>query len=485
MISIDEGYVESAAPNVDAMKNGRGLVVKGKFLALNIDADETILFGQCQGSGKEPYRCSSDFARPEQPTHRCSCPSRQFPCKHCIGLMLAYVLKKASFSSAEVPADLSEKREKLATRVEKKKEEAVKPKTVNKDALAKKIQSQLEGLDLLEKLTLDLTRIGIGNMNAKSAHEIEEKAKQLGNAYLPGAQAALHRYTKLFSGDAGGFDSKLSPNRAETVFSEALDQLSRLYSIVKQGRAYLQRRLDDPELKPEVETSIAAWLGHAWQLGELKAAGLMQTDVELLQLAFNSHDDVARQEYVDTGVWLNLGTGRIHLTQNFRPYKAVKYIKSDDSFFQIAQVKELCIYPGDVNPRIRWEGMLPRPVETRDLERVRDHARPEFAAVVKEVKTNLKGPLADKQPIYALRFKRIGQVEGLPVVEDAKGERLVMTDTGMTEEPPSCHLLQLLPRELHENQILVVRFRHDLDQRKLQVKPLSIVTNTSVVRLTL
>ena len=486
MIPIDEAYVESAAPNAEAMKNGRGLVVKGKFLALNIDADETLIFGQCQGSGKEPYRCSCDFARADQPTHRCSCPSRQFPCKHCIGLMLAFVTKRPSFKTAEVPADLAEKREKLATRVEKKKEEAVKPKTVNKAALAKKIQAQLDGLDLLEKLVLDVTRIGIGNMNAKTAREIEEKARQLGNAYLPGAQAALHRYTKLFSDDDGGlFDPKAAPGRAEAVYSEALDQLSRLHSIVKQGRAYLRRRLDDPELKPETETAIAAWLGHAWQLAELKTAGLVETDVELLQLAFNSHDDVARQEYVDTGVWMNLNTGRIQTTQNFRPYKAVKYIKSDDSFFHVARVKELCVYPGDVNPRVRWEGMVSRPVEPGDLRRIRSHARGDFAAVVKDVKTGIKGPLADKQPIHALQFKRIGQVDGVPVVEDAKGERLTMTDAGMTEEPASCHLLQLVPTELHENQVLVARFRHDLDRRKLQIKPLSIVTDTSVVRLTL
>jgi hypothetical protein len=485
MISIDEGYVESAAPNSDASKNGRGLIVKGKFLSLHIDADETILFGTCQGSGREPYQCSCDFARPEQPTHRCSCPSRQFPCKHCVGLMFAYVLKKGSFKTVEVPAELAEKREMLASRIEKKKEEAATPKTVNKAALAKKIQAQLEGLDLLEKLTLDVTRIGIGNMNAKTAGEIEEKAKQLGNAYLPGAQAALHRYTKLFTGDDGVVDAGAPTSRGEAVFSEALDQLSRLHSLIKQGRAYLKRRLDDPELKPEIETSIAAWLGHAWQLAELKASGLVQTDVELLQLAFNSHDDVARQEYVDTGAWMNLNTGRIQITQNFRPYKAAKYIKSDDSFFQIAQVKELCVYPGDVNPRIRWEGMLPRPLEPRDLAKAREHARSDFAAVVKEVKMNLKGPLADKQPIYALRFRRIGEVEGVPVVEDERGERLTMTDTGMTEEPTSCHLLRLVPPLLHEEQVLVARFRHDLDRRKLQVKPLSIVTSNSVVRLTL
>jgi hypothetical protein len=247
----------------------------------------------------------------------------------------------------------------------------------------------------------------------------------------------------------------------------------------------LQRRLEDPELKPETETAIAAWLGHAWQLAELKAAGLVQTDVELLQLAFNSHDDVARQEYVDTGVWMNLNTGRIQVTQNFRPYKAAKFIKSDDSFFQIAQVKELCVYPGDVNPRIRWEGMVPRAIEPRDLEKARGHARADFAGVVKEVKTNLKGPLADKQPIYALAFKRIGMVEGVPVVEDAKGERLTMTDAGMTEEPASCHLLSLIPPALLEGQVLIARFRHDLDRRKLQIKPLSILSASGVVRLTL
>jgi len=484
MISVTHDFIEAAAPNAEAAKNGRGLVLKNKFLTLHHSPDETLWFGQCQGSGKTPYLCSADFAVPEKPVYRCTCPSRQFPCKHALGLLYALADGK-TFTSAEVPEELAAKREKVAARVEKRKADTDKPVKVNKAALAKKIKAQLDGIDLLEKLTQDVVRLGIGNMSAKMAHELEEQARQLGNAYLPGAQAALHRYTTLFGDDDGKLDPKASASRGEAIFSEALDQLSRLQSIVKQGRAYLKRRLEDPDLKPETDSSIAAWLGHAWQLAELKAAGLVQNDVELMQLAFNSYDDVARQEYVDTGVWMNLGTGRIQVTQNYRPYKAVKYIKSDDSFFQVAQVKELCVYPGDVNPRIRWEGMTPRPAEPRDLQKVREHARNDFAAAVKDVKTNLKGPLADKQPIHALHFKRIGQVNGVPVVEDSKGERLAMTDVGMTEEPPSCHLLQLLPPELHENQVLVARFRHDLDKRKLQIKPLSIVTAENVVRLTL
>ncbi|MSU77544.1 MAG: SWIM zinc finger family protein [Gemmataceae bacterium] len=483
MIPLDDAYVDAAAPNPDAIKNGRGLVLKNKFTAYHISEDESILFGECQGSGKEPYRCSCDFARADQPTHRCSCPSRQFPCKHCLGLMYAYVQKKA-FKAAAVPDDLQGKREKIQARVEKKQADADKPRQVNLGALAKKVKAQLAGIDVLERLTADLIRVGIGNMNAKLAAGMEEQAKQLGNAYLPGAQAALHNYTRLFAVDDGSFTDQPSQQR-ERIYSEALDQLSRLHALVKQGRAYLQRRLDDPELKPETDSAIAAWLGHAWHLGELKDAGLVETTAELVQLAFNTHDDVARKEYIDTGVWMTLGNGRIRLTQNFRPYKAVKYIKSDDSFFQVAQVPELCVYPGNVNPRVRWEGMIPRPLETKDIDAIRRHGQTDFAAVVKDVKSHLKGPLADKQPIYALRFKQLGRVGDTYVVEDASGTRLAMTDAGMSEEPASCHLLSLLPADLFDDNTLIARFRHDLDTRKLQIKPLSIVTRTAIVRLTL
>jgi hypothetical protein len=481
MISITHDFIEAAAPNAEAAKNGRGLVLKNKFLSLHHSPDETVLFGQCQGSGKTPYLCSADFAVPEKPVYRCTCPSRQFPCKHSLGLMYAFVEGK-KFISADIPEELASKREKAAARVEKKKADAEKPVKVNKTALAKKIKAQLDGIDLLEKLTLDVVRLGIGNMNAKTAHELEEQAKQLGNAYLPGAQTALRRYTKLFYSQYG--EERTSAER-EAIYSEALDQLGRLNSLIRKGRAYLQARLDDPELAPETDTGIAAWLGHAWQLRELKDAGLVEQNVELVQLAFHTFDDVARKEFVDAGIWMNLGSGRICLTQTFRPYQAAKFIKSEDSFFQVAQVPELCVYPGDYNPRVRWDGMTPRPIEPNDLAKIRGHGRGTFAAAVKEVKSILKEPLADKYPVCPLNFRRIGMVEKTMVVEDKTGERLVITDAGLPEEPRSSHLLLLVPSEVLQDQTLIVRFRHDLDTRNLQVKPLSIVTESAIIRLTL
>lgn len=481
MISISAEFVMSAAPNVAAANNGRGLVLKNKFVSLHHSSDETFWFGECQGSGSKPYLCSADFSVRETPVYRCTCPSRQFPCKHSLGLLYAIVEGK-KFTVADVPPELAAKREKTAARAEKRKVESEQPRQVNKSALAKKIKAQLEGIDLLEKLTQDVVKRGIGNMNAKRAHELEEQAKQLGNAYLPGAQTALRNFSKLFNAEDVGTTDSIA---REAVYSEALDQLGCLYALVAKGRTYLTKRLEDPELAPETDTTIAAWLGHAWQLRELKDAGLVEEQVELVQLAFHSYDDVARKEYVDTGVWMQLGNGRISVTQTYRPYKAARHIKSEDSFLEVAQVPELCVYPGGLNPRIRWEGMTSRAIEMADLEQVRRHGRGDFANVIKEVKSHLKNPLAEKHPIFALNYRKIGVVDDAFVLEDESGERLVITDAGMTEEPRSSHLLPLLPQSALQGQTLIARFRHDLASRKLQIKPLSIVTESDLIRLTL
>ncbi|HEX4607488.1 MAG TPA: SWIM zinc finger family protein [Urbifossiella sp.] len=488
MIGLDEATIDGMAPNADAAKNGRALIAKKKFNKLHISDDDQILFGECQGSGKDPYQCSVDFVRADQPTFRCSCPSRQLPCKHGLGLLYAYAQKKA-FTKAAVPADLQAKREKLTARKEKQATaaaEPAKPKQVNTAALAKKVKAQLDGMDVLEKLVHDAVRLGVGNMNAKLARQMEEQAKKLGDAYLPGARMALHGYTQLFADEGGKFaDKKPSAAQTERTHTEALDQLARLHAVIKQGRAYLKKRLDDPNLAVPTDTAIAAWLGHAWQLTELKTCGLVEPDANLVQLAFNSHDDPARQELVDTGIWMTLGSGKIRVTQTLRPYKALKFIKAEDSVYGVVNVKELCVYPGSVNPRIRWDASTTRPLEPKDLQTVRGHGRGDFVAAVKDVKNALRAPLADRTPILALNYKTLGRVAGEYVIEDAAGNRLVLTDTGMAEEPASVGMIPLLPKSVFAGQTLVVRFRHDLDTRQLRVKPLSIVTEREIVRLTL
>lgn len=482
-MQIDEAFVDSQAPNAAAIKNARGVVIKKKLVGLFTSADGSLLFGDCKGSGADNYRPSADFSDPSKPVYRCTCPSHQFPCKHSLALMYARA-QGQKFVQKDVPADITEKRAKIVQRVEKKKVEADKPHKVNTSALKKKIQNQLDGLKLLEALVHDLVRSGLGTLNAKSARQMEEQAKQLGNAFLPGAQNALHALTGLFYRSQISSEDELKASERERIYSAALGQLNRLQSLCKQGRKYLQTRLEDPELKPETETDIAAWLGHAWQLRELKDAGLVQTNVELLQLAFNSHDDWTRGEFVETGVWLNLQNGAVQLTRNYRPYRAAKYIREDDSCFHVVTCPELCVYPGNLNPRVRWEANEPRPTTQADFARAREFAKADLKSVIKDVKSQLKSPLGDRHPIALVKYRTLAKAGDELVIEDPTGERLVLAEDGYAGDPATLPLLPLLPAQIQRDQVMLVRFHHDLDAQKLRAKPLSIVTETDVIRLT-
>ncbi len=482
-MQIDEAFADSQAPNAAAIKNARGVVIKKKLVGLFRSADGTLVFGDCKGSGAENYRPSADFADPAKPVYRCTCPSRQFPCKHSLALLYAHA-QGTRFVEKDVPADIVEKRAKIQQRAEKKKEDAEKPHKVNTSALKKKIQTQLAGIKLLESLVNDLVRTGLGTLNAKSARQMDEQARQLGNAYLPGAQNALHALTGLFYRSAISSEEELKSSEREQVYSAALDQLNRLQSLCKQGGKYLQTRLDDPALKPETESDIAAWLGHAWQLRELKDAGLVQANAELLQLAFNAHDDWTRKEFVETGVWLNLQTGAVQLTRNYRPYHAARHIREDDSCFHIMVCPELCIYPGNLNPRVRWEAAEPRPGTAADYGRAREHARTDLRAVLKDVKTQLKSPLGDRHPIALVKYRALGRAGNEVIIEDPNGERLVLAEDGHAGDPATLPLLPMLPKEARHDQAMLVRFHHDLDSQKLRAKPLSVVTERDVIRLT-
>ena len=45
------------------------------------------VWGECLGSAAAPYRTVVD---PSGPAYQCSCPSRKFPCKHALALLLLW-----------------------------------------------------------------------------------------------------------------------------------------------------------------------------------------------------------------------------------------------------------------------------------------------------------------------------------------------------------------------------------------------------------
>jgi hypothetical protein len=477
LIDITEVFIDTLAPNSAAIKNGQGLVKKRRFVQLNQSEDGVVLFGECGGSGSSNYYPSADFVVSDKPVMRCTCPSRQLPCKHVLGLLYAYVGKE-NFVSATIPEDLAVKREKMSKREERKSELAaegatVKPKKVNKSALKKKIGAQLEGLAVLEKLTQSLIRAGLGTIDAKGVKDIQVHVKMMGNYYLTGAQIELRRLALLLS----------SSDNREKTYSLAIEQLTRIHAFIKKGRAHLTMKLEDPDMSLNHESTIEEWLGHAWQLTELKECGLMSSDVELIQLSFLSYDDAARQEYVDLGYWIEKSTGDIHRTLQYRPYKAAKYIHEEDSFTDVALIPSLYRYPGDRNRRVRFESMSTRPLTNQDVEWIVSKASHSFSESFKQIKNQLKNPLADKNPVMLLHVNKISKSQQDQfVITDESGQHLVL-DQIVALEQDTLPLLQYFALEELSDTTMLLMFEHQLDTGRLKAQPLTLIKGMDMIRL--
>jgi hypothetical protein len=119
-----------------------------------------------------------------------------------------------------------------------------------------------------------------------------------------------------------------------------------------------------------------------------------------------------------------------------------------------------------------------------DYARTREHAKSDLKTVIKDVKTQLKSPLGDRHPFALVKYRALGRAGDQVVVEDPGGERLVLADDGQDGEPATLPLLPLLPNAVRRDQALLVRFHHDLDSRTLHAKPLSVVTESEIIRLT-
>lgn len=127
--------------------------------------------------------------------------------------------------------------------------------------------------------------------------------------------------------------------------------------------------------------------------------------------------------------WISAEAGEIRRTFNYRPYKAAKLMREEDSFFDIAVVPQLYTYPGDMNARIRYESMSSRPVQGTDLERAAAKAHRSYSEVFKKVKNQIKNPLSDKQPVMLLHAAALGVTEnGQYVMTDGEGTRLLLED---------------------------------------------------------
>jgi hypothetical protein len=83
----DQGQVLSLAPDASSARAGRSLATARSWLSSGFAEQPGAVWGECKGSAAAPYRTVVDLSGP---AYKCSCPSRKFPCKHSLGLLLLW-----------------------------------------------------------------------------------------------------------------------------------------------------------------------------------------------------------------------------------------------------------------------------------------------------------------------------------------------------------------------------------------------------------
>lgn len=99
-MTIDLEAVEQLAPDQASLKAAAGLAKPGKWLGVGTSDDEGLIWGECAGSGANPYRVMADL---RDMGSKCTCPSRKIPCKHALGLFWLRAEAIVAFAVAETP----------------------------------------------------------------------------------------------------------------------------------------------------------------------------------------------------------------------------------------------------------------------------------------------------------------------------------------------------------------------------------------------
>ena len=475
-MELTSTYINSLAPNSDTITNGKSLVKKGSFKNLKISPDKTLIFGECQGSGKNPYICSMDFIDSSSPIPRCSCPSRQIPCKHVLGLMYAYA-QGEKFTTVEIPEDILSKRDKAVKRAENKEKKISEKKTdlstppskAKINSALKRIDVQLEGIGIAEKLIKNIMQMGLAGIDARTQDALQKQIVQLGNYHIKGIQEA---FSQLF----------LYIKEDDTHYSRSITQLVFIQALLKKASEHLNNKKADPEkvLTLDISSKIEEQIGHIWKLEELYAYNSFIQNGEIIQLSFNVQEDLAKKEFVDEGFYICLQNGMIYTTKNYRPFKSVKYINQDDTIFDPLLIEELYIYPGGINPRIRFNKYTMRQIKQDDYTLIKSFASDTYAETTKNIKNQLKNPLEDKNPVALLMISDIYTVKSPDgqisiVITDSKGTQQLLGN--------ATPILSLMNLELLKNQAILVLYENNIDTGMLTVRPLSIVTEDRIIRL--
>jgi hypothetical protein len=287
-------HILALAPDPGSARAGKELAAPRRWLSLG--RSEGAAWGECQGSGKLPYQTVVDLGGP---AFKCSCPSRKFPCKHGLGLLLLLESQPAAFADAAAPTWVAEwlaGRAKRAERPARSEPTATPADPAGQARRAARRETQVAaGLTDLDRWLRDLVRQGLATAQRQPTAFWERAAARLVDAQAPGA-ARLVRELGLVPASGPGWQERL------------LERLANLYLL-----AEAHGRLE--ALPDATREDVRALLGWSQPQETLLAADGVRDSWAVLG---QRTEDDGRLRARRTWLW-GRGLGRPALVLHFAP----------------------------------------------------------------------------------------------------------------------------------------------------------------------
>jgi SWIM zinc finger len=242
-ILLSSEQIVALAPDASSVSAGKKLGAAKHWQQLGQNAD--AIWGDCQGSAL--YHVVVNLT---SMSTKCTCPSRKFPCKHGLGLLLL-----AASSPQSLPEQI-EPPEWVATwlaksgAAAKRKEQKDAPssdKAPSEKSLAaqakraeERVSSMKKGIEAFELWIDDIIRNGLASVESQSATFWYDQAARLMDAKVPG----LARQVRQLAEIPGAY-----PNWPESL----LDRLGKISLLT---RAFARLDSLEPALQNDVRTII-------------------------------------------------------------------------------------------------------------------------------------------------------------------------------------------------------------------------------------
>ncbi|MFF8940984.1 SWIM zinc finger family protein [Streptomyces sp. NPDC014864] len=201
--------VLALAPDDASRKAGSKLGAAGPWSEAG-STDEGTVWGLCKGSGSRPYQTVVDLSDPAGPAYRCSCPSRKFPCKHALGLLLLWAGGDGAVPAGQAPEWAGQWLAGRRRRAEEKGTAgAAGPGSGSADPQAARRRAERRaeritaGATELEQRLADLLRGGLAGAEQAGYGLWEETAARMVDAQAPGLAARVRELGAVPSSGPG------------------------------------------------------------------------------------------------------------------------------------------------------------------------------------------------------------------------------------------------------------------------------------------